>query len=181
MRVLGVVCGPHKMGNTALLVRRVLEGAEERGYEAELICLSDLQINPLSESPGGLYGVSFPKDDMERVYRALERMDVLVLGTPIYYDHVSARTKIFIDRLHYYDHPETKEHFPKNARAVLVITYEWDNPEAYDGVLEWLKKTLEHYWKMRVVATLKAEGTTKRPVAEREDLLERAKEIGLNL
>ncbi|KYH40953.1 MAG: NADPH-dependent FMN reductase [Candidatus Bathyarchaeota archaeon B26-2] len=181
MRVLGVVCGPHRMGNTALLVRRVLEGAEEKGYETELICLSDLQISPLSEGPGGLYEVSFPKDDMEKVYRALERMDVLVLGTPIYYDHVSARTKIFIDRLYYYNHPDAKKRFPRNGRAVLVITYEWDNPEAYDGVLEWLKRTLEHYWKLRVVATLKAEGTTKRPVAEREDLLERAKEIGLNL
>jgi len=181
MRVLGIVCGPHRMGNTALLVRRVLEGAEERGYETELICLSDLQINPLSEGPEDPYGVSFPKDGMEKVYRALERMDVLVFGTPIYYDHVSSRAKLFIDRLYYYNQPTVRERFPRGARAVLIITYEWDNPEAYEEVLEWLKRTLEHYWKMRVVATLKAEGTRKRPVAGREDLLKKAKEIGLNL
>ncbi len=181
MRVLGIVCSPHRMGNTARLVRRVLDGAEEKGYETELISLCDLQINPLSAGSSQPYGISFPKDDMERIYPSLEKMDVLVLGTPIYYDNVSARTKLFIDRLHYYSYPGVKERFPKNVRAVLIITYEWDNPKAYDEVIEWLKRTLEHYWKMKVVATLKAEGTGKRPVAEREDLLEKAREIGLNL
>lgn len=182
MRVLGVVGSPHRMGNTARLVKQVLDGAAEKGYETELICLCDFQINPLSaDALSQPYGVSFPKDDMERIYPLLEMMDVLVLGTPIYYDHVSARTKLFIDRLHYYSYPSAKERFPQNVRAVVIITYEWNNPKAYDDVVEWLKDRLEHYWKMKVVATLKAEGTEKRPVADREDLLEKARQIGLNL
>jgi len=53
--------------------------------------------------------------------------------------------------------------------------------DAYDDVLEWMNERLEHYWKMQVVASLKAEGTHSKPVPERESLLRKAKEIGSNL
>ncbi len=38
------------------------------------------------------------KDDMEQVYDALEESDGIVLGSPIYFDSVSAQTKLMIDR-----------------------------------------------------------------------------------
>ncbi|MDH5713506.1 MAG: hypothetical protein OEY83_06175 [Candidatus Bathyarchaeota archaeon] len=37
--VLGIVASPHNSGNTATLVKEVLKGAEEKGYETELKCL----------------------------------------------------------------------------------------------------------------------------------------------
>ena len=46
-RVLGLVCSPHNSGNTAILTREVLKGAMEKGYETELKCLGDFNINPL--------------------------------------------------------------------------------------------------------------------------------------
>ena len=44
-----------------------------------------------------------------------------------------------------------------------------------------MKGRFEHYWKMKVVASLKAWDTVKNPVANREDLLKKAYEIGKNL
>jgi len=64
---------------------------------------------------------------------------------------------------------------------VIIITYEWDKRGAYSSVVEWIKDRLEHYWKMKVVATLQAENTVKNPVANREDLLKKAIQIGRNL
>ncbi len=191
-RVLGIVASPHNSGNTAILVKEVLKGAEEKGYETDLKCLGDLKINPLiastsdkqsvwSQYSNKPYGVNCPKDDMELIYPSLEKMNVLVFGTPIYYDHVSARAKIFIDRLIYYDKESTKDRFPKNVCAVIIATYEWDKPEAYSSVVEWIKHTLEEYYKMKVVASLQAEDTVKNPVANREDLLKKARRIGRNL
>jgi multimeric flavodoxin WrbA len=181
-KVLGIVASPHNSGNTATLVGEVLKGAEEKGYETDLKCLGDLKINPLIASASDKqYGVNGPKDDMELIRSSLEKMNTLVFGTPIYYDHVSARAKIFIDRLIYYNKESTKNRFPKNARAIIIITYEWDKPEAYSSVVEWIKNTLEEYFKMKVVASLQAENTVKNPVANREDLLEKAREIGRNL
>jgi len=182
MKVLGVVGSPRHKGNTSMLVKQVLDGAKEKGYETELLCLSDFKINPLQEDISNKpLGVSFPKDDMERIYPSLEKMHALVVGTPIYYDHVAATLKLFIDRLYYYEQPGFKDRFPKDVRAVVIVTYEVDDLGAYDDVVEWLKGRLEQYWKMKVVATLKAEGTTKRPVAQRKDLMEKAKAIGLRL
>ncbi|RLI46955.1 hypothetical protein DRO69_01920 [Candidatus Bathyarchaeota archaeon] len=191
-RVLGIVASLHNSGNTAMLVKEVLKGAEEKGYETDLKCLGDLKINPLIASASDKqsiwspysnrpYGVTAPKDDMELVFSSLEKMNVLVFGTPIYFDHVSARAKIFIDRLIYYLEEKTKNRFPKNVPAVIIITYEWDKPEAYSSVVEWIKNTLEEYFEMKVVASLQAEDTVKNPVANREDLLEKARQIGRNL
>jgi len=181
-RVLGIVASPHSSGNTATLVKEVLKGAEEVGCETDLKCLGDLKINPLIASPSDKpYGVNGPKDDMELIYPSLEKMNVLVFGTPIYFDHVSDRAKIFFDRLIYYDKEGTKDRFPKNVRAVIVLTYEEDKPEAYSSVVEWIRGTLENYWKMRVVASLQAGNTVKNPVANREDLLMKARQIGRSL
>ena len=191
-KVFGIVASPRNSGNTATLVKEVLKGAEEKGYETDLKCLGDLRINPLIASTSDKqsiwssysnkpYGVTVPEDDMELIYPSLEKMNALVFGTPIYFDHVSARAKIFIDRLIYYDKENTKDRFPKNVRAVIIITYEDDDPEAYSSVVEWIKHTLEEYFKMKVVASLQAENTMKTPVANREDLLKKARQIGMNL
>jgi multimeric flavodoxin WrbA len=180
-RILGVVASPHNSGNTATLVKAVLKGAEEMGYETELKCLGDLKIYPLIESTSEPYGVTGPEDEMASIFSSIEQMDVLVFGTPIYFGHVSDRAKVFIDRLIYYEKPERKARLPKGARAVIIITYADDRPKLYDGVIEWLKEVMKYFSGMKVVGTLKAEGTDERPVEKREELLERARQIGRDI
>jgi putative NADPH-quinone reductase len=181
LKVLGIVGSPRRRGNTAALVEAVLEGAAEAGHEAEIFYLGELEVGPIAEEGGGL---AYPRDDMERLYPHLESMGALVLGSPVYYDHVSSRTKLFIDRLHYYSEthgPEYRERFPSGVRFVAAITYEWDDPEAYDGVLEWMRGRMEHYWGMETAATLRAEGTHRRPISGRPELLEKARQVGRGL
>ena len=181
MKALGIVGSPRREGHTARLVEAVLQGAKEAGHEADIFYLSDLDIGPL-EAEGGR--IVYPEDDMARLHPHIESMGAFVLGTPIYYDHVSARTKLFFDRLHYFSRThgeEYRERFPDGVKAVTVITYAAGGPDRYDYVLEWMKRRLEYYWKMDVVAGLKAESTGRNPVVERLDLLEKAKGIGRNL
>ena len=182
-RVLGIIASPRNSGNTAVLVKEVLKGAQEKGYETELKCLGDLEINPLVECASDKsWGVTGPTDDMELIYSSLEKTNVLVFGTPIYFDHVSDRAKIFVDRLIYYLKPGAKERLSANIRAVIIITYADGRPELYDNVIEWIKGELESIFKgLKVVATLKAENTMRNPVANREDLLKKAHQIGINL
>ena len=181
MKVLGIVGSPHHDGHTAKLVEAVLAGAISAGHVADIFYLSEMEIGPIQANGGVL---EYPKDDMARLYPHLETMEALVLGTPIYYDHVSSRTKLFIDRLHYYSGTHGEEYrrrFPDGVKAVTVITQGAGNPGRYDYVLEWMKGRLEYYWKMEVVASLKAESTGRNPVERREELLEKAREVGRNL
>lgn len=181
MKVLGIVGSPRREGHTARLVEAVLSGAREAGHEAEIFYLGDLDIGPIEAEGRRLV---YPDDDMVRLHPHIESMGALVLGTPIYYDHVSSAMKTFIDRLHFYSRTHGEEYrrrFPNGVKCVNVITYDWDEADAYDDVLDWMRVRMEHYWGMKVVASLKAEGTGRRPVEKRADLLERAREIGRSL
>jgi len=99
MKVCGIIGSPKKNGNVDLLVSQVLKGANSQGAETHRIYLNDLHIKSCQSC-----GVDpYPKyclfdDDMNEVYVALESSDAIVLGSPIYFDTVSAQTKLMIDR-----------------------------------------------------------------------------------
>ena len=99
MKVCGIIGSPNKNGNVDLLVSQVLKGANSQGAKTCKIYLNDLHIKPCQSC-----GVDpYPKyclfdDDMKEVYGLLETCDVVVLGSPVYFDTVSAQTKLMIDR-----------------------------------------------------------------------------------
>lgn len=99
MKICGIIGSPKKNGNVDLLVSQILKGAESRGAEASKIYLNDLQIKPCQSC-----GVDpHPKlclfdDDMRIIYDVLQSCDAVVLGSPVYFDTVSAQVKLMIDR-----------------------------------------------------------------------------------
>ena len=100
MKVCGIVGSPKKKGNVDLLVSQVLKGAESEGARTQVVYLNDLSIRPCQScgrDPFPRYCL-FDDDDMSVVYTVLESCDVIVLGSPVYFDTVSAQTKLMIDR-----------------------------------------------------------------------------------
>jgi len=99
MKICGLVGSPKKNGNVDLLVSQVLKGAMSQGAKMQKIYLNDLHVKPCQSC-----GVDpHPKyclfdDDMQLIYNALESNDVIVLGSPVYFDTVSAQVKLVIDR-----------------------------------------------------------------------------------
>jgi multimeric flavodoxin WrbA len=99
MKVCGFVGSPRKHGNVDLLMPQILKGAESRGAEASKIYLNDLHIKSCQSC-----GVDpHPKlclfdDDMRIIYDVLQSCDAVVLGSPVYFDTVSAQVKLVIDR-----------------------------------------------------------------------------------
>lgn len=99
MEVCAFVGSPKKNGSVDLLVSQVLSGAHSRGAETRKIYLNGLHIKPCQSC-----GVDpAPKhclfnDDMEEIYAMLKSCDGIVLGSPVYFDTVTAQTKIMIDR-----------------------------------------------------------------------------------
>jgi multimeric flavodoxin WrbA len=122
------------------------------------------------------------KDDMQRVYDLISESRALVLGSPVYFDQVSAQAKMFIDRLYCYTYTDQGvANFPAGYKGVVAIAYEDSHPARYVYVLEWLKERLEHYHKIEIIGSLSAGGTAMVPVSKREDLLGRAFELGRQL
>ena len=95
----GVVGSPRKNGNVDLLVSEILKGAASKGAETCKLYLNDMNIKSCQScgvDPNPRHCLL--KDDMEQIYDALENSDSIVLGSPVYFDTVSAQVKLMIDR-----------------------------------------------------------------------------------
>ena len=180
MKVLGIIDGPRKNGNTVKLVEAVLNGAREVGNEVLSFKLSDMNIGHLGDENGE---ITFPDDDFPKIMPHLETMDAFVLGAPIWFSTVDSRTHAFIQRLYWYSgyySDKNTARWPKGVKAVNCITYGWDDPNIYDNVLDWLKD-MERGYGMKNIKSLVAEGTGDKPVEGNHALLRKARSIGRKL
>lgn len=65
----------------------------------ELILLKDKNIKPCTACKGCYHSHKCAvKDDMQELYYKLSKADIIVLGSPTYFDNVTALMKTFIDR-----------------------------------------------------------------------------------
>ena len=99
LKVLGISASPRDRGNTDLLLREALRGAEAAGAEVEYVALRDLAIGPCTENYScartGECGI---EDDYQAVYAKLLATDRLVFATPVFFMGPSAQAKLLIDR-----------------------------------------------------------------------------------
>jgi multimeric flavodoxin WrbA len=99
MRICGIIGSPRKNGNVDILVSEVLRGAKSKGAKTRKIYLNDLRVKPCQScgtDPNPKYCIF--SDDMDEIYDELESCDSVVLGSPVYFDTVSAQVKQMIDR-----------------------------------------------------------------------------------
>ena len=95
--VLGICGSARKKGNTATLLREVLDAT---GMENELVFLSDLTIGFCTGCLSCVKnrGVCIKDDDMKGLLGKMIAAQAIVLGSPNYYYDVSGLMKNMIDR-----------------------------------------------------------------------------------
>jgi len=102
MFIVALNGSPKQDGNTANLLRLIIEEAGQKGANTEIIHVHNLvveQKDPFcracaSPCPGTCY-----KDTpLYSAYETLQRADALVLGSPVYFGTVSAQLKSFWDK-----------------------------------------------------------------------------------
>jgi len=186
MSILGINGSPRPTGYTGALVGDVLGGAAAAGAATELFQLGRMTVSPCIDCnacrPTARCAID---DDNQRFYRAVAEADSpkgLVIGTPIYLDHVSAQLKIWIDRLHAYNYTDLGDFmFPNGFRAVLVMTYGAADEHMYDFVVDWLAGLLEDRKVARVVDRIVLPGVPRLPIRVPEDVRQQAREAGRRL
>ena len=101
MKVLGISTSPRIKGNSDLLLRRALAGAESvgAGAGAEYVHLSDYNIGPCIEC-NTCYraGECKVRDDYQMLLKKILDADRLVFATPVFFMSVCAQAKNLIDR-----------------------------------------------------------------------------------
>lgn len=94
---------PRPRGNTAAMVAAYREGAEQAGHHVTVFDVCRMHI-------AGCLVCEYchtkeqrtcvQKDDMQRLYPALDEADMLVLASPVYYHGLSGQLKCAIDRIY---------------------------------------------------------------------------------
>jgi multimeric flavodoxin WrbA len=100
MKILGLNASERRLGNTEILVKEALMGAEEEGAQVEMLRLTDHKILPcdgLAPCVFGNTGCNL-KDDFNFIMDKMFETDGLVLGTPCYILESTAIIKQLIDR-----------------------------------------------------------------------------------
>lgn len=97
--IIIISSSPRKGGNSDKLCDEFIKGAKETGKKTEKIFLKDYKINHcLGCMKCQETGSCIQKDDMGKILEKIEKAEVLVLATPVYFDTISGQLKTFIDR-----------------------------------------------------------------------------------
>jgi NAD(P)H-dependent FMN reductase len=90
---------PVRGSSVDLLLEAVCAGAREVGGRGEQIYCNELTVKACQAcGPEPTTGYCIFHDDMDRIYAALESAHAIAVGSPVYFDGVSAQLKLVMDR-----------------------------------------------------------------------------------
>lgn len=86
-KILFVNSSPNREGNTYRIGEELLKDKEH-----DVLQMADYRISQ--------YGQVFDDDEMKEVLKEMDKYDILVIGSPVYWYTVGGMLKTFIDRLY---------------------------------------------------------------------------------
>ncbi len=99
MKALVILGSPRVKMNTDVLLEEVIKGLKSKNVQVEKIELGRLRFDPcISCNVCGKTGHCYKKDDMTDIYDKFNNADIIVIGSPMYFNSVTAITKTMIDR-----------------------------------------------------------------------------------
>jgi multimeric flavodoxin WrbA len=100
MKVLALNGSVRQNGNTEILLKQALMGAEAEGAEVELLKLTDYDIGPCLGCGLCLFreNVCQVKDNTGEIFAKVDAADGVILGAPCYFLELTAIVKQLIDR-----------------------------------------------------------------------------------
>jgi len=179
MKVVALNGSPRKGGNTDVLIDEFIRGAYKAGAACEKIYLDDYRIEPPAEL-GDIQAqrVDLRADDDHRLIlnRVLDA-DILVLGSPVYWQGVTAQMKCFVDRFScHYAQPWFNEAM-KGKGWVVLTPFGASDPAEADWIIKpvhvWVKHFKGHYLGQVAVSAFR-----KAAVKDKPEALQAAFELG---
>ena len=122
MKILALNGSFRKNGNTEILLKQALMGAESKGAQVEILRLTDHKIGPcrgcgLCLFRGNVCQVK--DDDVSLIFSRIDECDGVILGSPCYFLELTAVVKQLIDRCWILGHKIGKVEKP----ATVIVPY----------------------------------------------------------
>ena len=171
---MGIIGSPRLGGNTDTLVNAILSSCQNNGVFTETVYLDAMNIshcNACNHCQSN--GECIHRDDMQEIVTLMEKCDVWVLGTPIYWWGTTAQMKAFIDRWY-----GIKQSIFQDKKLLLVITM-GGNDSYYSRHVVGMFEDICKYLGIDFLDSLIAPGMKNIESAKQTNsLLERAEKLG---
>jgi multimeric flavodoxin WrbA len=133
--------------NTYVMQKALLDGFQQNGDNVSIINLSEKKIEYCS----GCYscwsktpGVCIHNDDMADIRKNITNSNVIILGTPLFFNNISGTLKVFFDRLTAAGgDPHNKgDNNPNKVNPMYIMVSNCGYPvrNQFDIVSLWIKK-----------------------------------------
>lgn len=177
--VLGIVGSARPWGNSELMARQALQGAQAEGATVHLLRLTGLHLQPCNGCMRCvLAGQACPlDDDMAWLIETIEAADGLVLAAPTYWLGPAATLKLVLDRLLMVT-GQVERPLPRPRPALTVATA---GLEGWRGVTLPFLNAFAHSFGFRPVDSFTAFAPGPGEVLLEENLMARALEDGRRL
>ena len=113
IKALFVNGGPRKNKNTAQMLLRAMQGAQEADAEVELVHLYDIDYKGCKScfacqlKNARTDGVCAIRDNLRPLLEKAREADVIVIGSPVYFSYPTGETRSFLERLIFPNLPTT--------------------------------------------------------------------------
>jgi multimeric flavodoxin WrbA len=176
--LLFLLGSPRKNGRTEALADALAEGAKEKGYIPEKVRLSTLNLKGClgckqcwkKEKP------CIQDDDMDNIYPLLEKADVLVFVSPVYFYSWSSQIKPVWDRLFPY--------IPSNGHTIkkktILLTAGDESLSCFEGITT-SYLSITQYMGWSDLGRILAPGVYDKTDIKNNNFLEKAKILGRTL
>jgi len=138
MKTLVLKASPNKDGNTATMADRFVAGLNSVGHtDVTTFRLNDLDIRPCQACNGCCqppYSGCVLDDDFMTIYPVFRDADLIVFAAPVYWWHLCAQMKTFVDRMHpmlTFD----RDHCLPTKDLVLITAHLAEDPYGIDLVI----------------------------------------------
>jgi len=123
MKLLCVNGSPRKNGNTSIMLKRVSKPLAQAGVEIDELYLEGMDLQPCvacgvcaQKKDGKCYG---RKDDGNEIIERTRAVDVIILGSPVYFGSLTGQIKAYLDRVGYVSYVTDKFLRRKIGAAVV--------------------------------------------------------------
>lgn len=122
MLIIGISGSPRVGGNTDIILQEALTAAKAEGADVKLIRISDYNLQPC-DACKTCYSTKkcVIDDDGEKIYKEILEADGVILGSPSYFQGVTAQMKIFIDRIGYLAIARGRKDFTGKVGGVIAV------------------------------------------------------------
>ncbi len=180
-----ILLGGFRKKNTWQMASAFLRGLESAGHTGEILQVKNYKIAPCVGCESCYTtGVCIVRDEMTKIYDAIDRSDILVMASPMYFYMVSSDLKAVIDRAQPYWERTKRQKATEGLTKKLGVVLASNGGPFEQNAFHALYRPMRTYFGS-VYAEYLVEyfvsNTDHNPVAERPEVLAEIEAIGAQL